>query len=126
VLDFDLVGLDQASALQRFLAERAARIGRRPRLRVRLRSFDAVCRMVEAGVGVGIVPETTARSAARTLAICAVPLADEWAVRQLRLCVRSLAALPPHARRLAEHLQLPPPETSAAFTQSSRARKPKT
>jgi DNA-binding transcriptional LysR family regulator len=110
VLDFDLVGLDQASALQRFLAERAARIGRRPRLRVRLRSFDAVCRMVEVGVGVGIVPETTARSAAKTLAICATPLADEWAVRQLRLCVRSLAALPPHTRRLADYLQLPPPE----------------
>jgi DNA-binding transcriptional LysR family regulator len=110
VLDLDLVGLDQASALQRFLAERAARIGRRPRLRVRLRSFDAVCRMVEAGVGVGIVPETTARSAARTLAICVVPLADRWAVRQLRLCVRSLAALPPHARRLADYLQLAPPE----------------
>lgn len=104
VLDFDLVGLDSASAQQRFLAGRAARIGKRPRLRVRLRSFDGVCRMVEAGVGVGIVPETTARSAAKTLAIRSVPLADEWAVRELRLCMRDLAALTPHARRLADHL----------------------
>ena len=108
VLDLDLVGLDQASALQRFLAEQAARLGRRPKLRVRLRSFDAVCRMVEAGVGVGIVPETTAHGAAQTLAIWAVPLADEWAERQLRLCVRSLSVLPHHARRLADYLQLPP------------------
>jgi len=107
VLDLDLVGLDQASALQRFLAGRAARIGRRPKLRVRLRSFDAVCRMVEAGVGVGIVPETTARAAARALAIQGVPLADEWAARELRLCMRSRAALLPHARRLADHLQIP-------------------
>lgn len=105
VLDHDLVGLDQASALQRFLAVRAARIGRRPKLRVRLRSFDAVCRMVEAGVGVGIVPETTARAAGRTLAIAAVPLADEWAMRELRVIVRDLATLTPHARRLVGHLR---------------------
>jgi DNA-binding transcriptional LysR family regulator len=63
--------------------------------------------MVEAGVGVGIVPETTARIAAKTLAIEAVPLADEWAVRALRLCVRTLAALPPHTRQLVDHLLLP-------------------
>ncbi len=104
LLDRDLVGLDQASAIQRFLAERAARLGARLRLRVRLRSFDAVCRMVEAGVGVGIVPETTARTAARSLAIESVPIADEWAVRELCLCVRELAALPPHTRQLVDHL----------------------
>ncbi len=107
MLDLDQVGLDQASALQRFLAERAARIGRRLRLRVRLRSFDAVCRMVEAGVGVGIVPETTARGAARTLAIEAVPIADDWAVRELRLCVRALTELPSHTRELVDHLSRP-------------------
>jgi len=105
VLDHDLVGLDQASALQRFLTARAAKIGRRPKLRVRLRSFDGVCRMVEAGVGVGIVPETTARVWARALAIAAVPLADTWAVRELRICVRDFAALTTHAKRLVEHLR---------------------
>lgn len=105
VLDHDLVGLDQASALQRFLAVRAAKIGRRPKLRVRLRSFDGVCRMVEAGVGVGIVPETTARVSGRALAIEAVPLADEWAVRELHICVRDIATLTAHARRLVDHLR---------------------
>ena len=39
----------------------AARI----RLRIQLRSFDGVCRLVERNVGVGIVPETTARLAAQ-------------------------------------------------------------
>jgi DNA-binding transcriptional LysR family regulator len=105
VLDLDFVGLDEASALQRFLSGRAARLGRRLKLRVRLRSFDAVCRMVEAGVGVGIVPETTMHTVGRTMAISAVPLRDAWAIRELRLCARSFAALPPHARRLADFLQ---------------------
>jgi DNA-binding transcriptional LysR family regulator len=52
VLDRDFVGLDRASALQRFLADKAARIGRPLRLRVQLRSFDAVCRLVERNVGI--------------------------------------------------------------------------
>src|SRR5215475_8815898 len=69
VLDHDFVGLDRASALQRFLADKATRIGQPIRLRVQLRSFDAVCRLVECNVGIGIVPETTARRAARTLMI---------------------------------------------------------
>jgi DNA-binding transcriptional LysR family regulator len=105
VLDHDFVGLDRASALQRFLAGKAARIGRPLRLRVQLRSFDAVCRMVEAGVGLGIVPETTAQRACRTMAIATVELEDSWAARDLTLCIRSLKDLPPSARQLVEHLR---------------------
>lgn len=105
VLEHDFVGLDRASALQRFLAGKATRIGKPIRLRVQLRSFDAVCRMVEAGVGLGIVPETTARRAARTTAIVPVELEDPWAARDLTLCIRSLGDLPPSARQLVEHLR---------------------
>ena len=65
VLDHDFVGLDRPSALQRFLAGKAAREGQPLRLRVQLRSFDAVCRLVECNVGIGIVPETTARAGRR-------------------------------------------------------------
>jgi DNA-binding transcriptional LysR family regulator len=70
-----------------------------------LRSFDAVCRMVECNVGIGIVPETTARQAQRTMAIASVGLADPWAVRELTICTRRLADLPPYARQLVEHLR---------------------
>jgi DNA-binding transcriptional LysR family regulator len=105
VLDHDFVGLDRASALQRFLADKAGRIGKPLRLRVQLRSFDAVCRMVEAGVGLGIVPETTALRATRTTAIKSVALEDFWAARDLTLCVRALAELPPSAMRLVDQLR---------------------
>src|SRR5215469_13578332 len=47
VLEHDFVGLDRASALQRFLADKAAKIRQPLRLRVQLRSFDAVARLVE-------------------------------------------------------------------------------
>jgi DNA-binding transcriptional LysR family regulator len=105
VLDHDFVGLDRASALQRFLADKATRIGQPLRLRVQLRSFDAVCRLVECNVGIGIVPETTARRAARTTAIIPVELEDAWAARDLTLCIRSLKDLPTSARQLIEHLR---------------------
>jgi DNA-binding transcriptional LysR family regulator len=105
VLDYDFVGLDRASALQRFLAAKAAPIGRPLRLRVQLRSFDAVCRLVECNVGIGIVPETTARRVAQTMAISVVALTDAWAARELTICIRSLDDLPPYARQLVEHLR---------------------
>src|SRR5262245_46332677 len=105
VLDHDFVGLDRASAIQRFLADKAARAGQSLRLRVQLRSFDAICRLVECNVGIGIVPESTVRRVSKTMAIAAVPLTDAWAVRDLTICVRSLADLPPYARQLVEHLR---------------------
>jgi len=78
------------------------------RLRVQLRSFDAVCRLVECGVGIGIVPDSTARRVARTMAIAIVALTDPWAVRELTICIRRLGELPPYARQLVAHLRARP------------------
>jgi DNA-binding transcriptional LysR family regulator len=105
VLNYDMVGLDRASAIQRFLADKANRVGRPLRLRVQLRSFDAICRLVECNVGVGIVPETTVQRTSRNMAISAVRLADPWALRELTICVRDVDALPPYARQLVDHLR---------------------
>ncbi|MBS0334655.1 MAG: LysR family transcriptional regulator [Proteobacteria bacterium] len=105
VLDYDLVGLDRTSSLQRFLAGKAVREGKPLRLRVQLRSFDAVCRMVECGVGVGVVPATTAARAARSMALARVELADDWAVRELTIVVRAGEDLRPYARELVESLR---------------------
>jgi DNA-binding transcriptional LysR family regulator len=104
LLDLDFVGLDRVSALQRFLAEKAERVGRRLKLRVQLRSFDAVCRLVECNVGIGIVPATTAERNMRSMAIQRIELEDDWALRKLMICVRRLDDLPTYARDLVRHL----------------------
>ena len=106
VLDHDFVGLDRASALQRFLADKAAASASRCELRVQLRSFDAVCRLVECNVGIGIVPETTARRVAqddgdqggRTST-------DAWARARAHDLRRDVDELSPFARQLVEHLR---------------------
>src|ERR1700730_14079564 len=75
-----------------------------PQTANRLRRPDAVCRMVERGVGIAVVPETAALRCRRTMALGALRLTDLWATRQIIVCVRRLDALPAHARRLVEHL----------------------
>jgi DNA-binding transcriptional LysR family regulator len=104
VLDCDFVGLDRTSALQRFLSEKAERIGRRLKLRVQLRGFDAVCRLVECNVGIGVVPATTAERHAKTMAIHRIELTDEWALRKLTICMRRQDDLPLYAQALVRHL----------------------
>ena len=104
VLDYDFVGLDRASALQRFLAGKASRVGRPLRLRVQLRSFDAVCRLVECNVGVGIVPAAiiTARRSRQWRS--SVDLTDLGRCGDLTICIGN-SALPPFARQLVEHMR---------------------
>jgi molybdate transport repressor ModE-like protein len=104
VLDEEFVGLEDGSALAEHLAWQSARLGRSLRLRIRLRGLDAVCRMVECGVGIAVVPETAARRCRRTMTLGSLRLVDPWATRQLIICARRLDALPVHARRLVEHL----------------------
>ena len=105
LLDREFVGLAEGSPLQRHLAGHAARLGRALRVRIRVAGFDAVCRMVEAGVGIGIVPEAAARRCARIMAIGMLRLADSWAERRLVICTRKGRTLPPMVRRLVAHLR---------------------
>ena len=104
VLDEEFVGLVADSALAEHLAWQSARLGRSLKLRIQLRGLDAVCRLVGRSVGIAVVPETAAKRCRRTMAFSTLRLTDTWAVRQLTVCVRRLEALPPHARRLVQHL----------------------
>ena len=104
VLDEEFVGLVAGSALAEHLAWQATRLGRSLNPRIRLRGLDSVCRMVERGVGIAVVPETAARRCQRTMALGMLRLIDTWATRQLIVCVRGLDILPTHTRRLVAHL----------------------
>jgi DNA-binding transcriptional LysR family regulator len=105
LLALDHIGLAGDSALSRYLAQQAASSGRTVRTRARVRSFDAICRMVETGIGVGIVPEAAALRCAASMNLVMVPLSDAWALRQLALCVRDIDALPQPARQLVDVLK---------------------
>lgn len=99
-----LVGLAEHSAFQAHLAQHARRLGKRLVYRVRLRSFESVCRLVGQGIGVGIVPRAVAQRCARQAGVQRVALAEPWAARRLVLCLRDEAALAPAARLFVRHL----------------------
>lgn len=98
------IGLGTGSALGEYLDRHAANLGRKLRCRVRLRGFDAISRLVAAGVGIAILPQTAARRHRRADLIT-LPLSDSWALRSLLLCARDFAALAPPARRLVDALR---------------------
>lgn len=103
-LDFDYVGLHEASAIHAFVQQLCDGLNRSIKLRIHVGNFEAACRMIEATVGIGMLPESAARRHAQTMDIRIVPLKDEWALRALQICVRSLGALPTFARDLVDLL----------------------
>jgi DNA-binding transcriptional LysR family regulator len=100
----NFVGLPTSSAIHAFVTSAADALGARLKLRIQVGNFEAACRMIESGVGIGIVPESVAVRHAKTLKIAIVGLNDAWAERKLKICVRSLKDLPPFARALVDRL----------------------
>ncbi|SAK45736.1 LysR family transcriptional regulator [Caballeronia catudaia] len=96
------VGLSDA-ALEMHLAERASRLGRQIGYRIRMRSIDNVGTLVEAGIGLVILSEASARMLERP-ELSILPLSEPWATRRLHLCARDFDALTPHARLLSHAL----------------------
>lgn len=103
-LAFEYVGLSEWSAIHAFLIQAADKLGYPFRFRVEVGSFEAVCRMIEAGVGIGVVPELVAKRYAQRLNIKLVSLSDEWSERKLQICVRNLKQLPSFTRDLVNML----------------------
>jgi DNA-binding transcriptional LysR family regulator len=103
-LDYDFIGPPEASAIYGFLKRASAELQRTMRWRIQVSNFEAACRMIEANIGIGVLPEGTARRHAQTMALRIIPLTDEWAVRKLQICVADRQALPLFARKLVDLL----------------------
>ncbi|AIA73898.1 MAG: LysR family transcriptional regulator [Vreelandella alkaliphila] len=103
-LAFDFIGLQQDASLQALLLEQANLSGRALRMRIQVRSFDAICRMIHHGMGVGVLPEQTIYRELGDLQLKSIPLSDAWAQRELVIGVRRYATLPVTARHMVDLL----------------------
>jgi len=92
VLGHDIVGIHQTGSLDRLLAEAARKAGHPLTERIRVESFPALVRMVEAGFGIGFLRSTSLHLLAGTDLVCA-PLAEPWALRQLLVARRKSSPL---------------------------------
>lgn len=110
-LAYQHIGLHDGSTLLTFLRDQVERMGETLALRIQLSGFEAICRMVEANVGIGIIPESAASRHRRTMKLHTIELDEPWAVRERSMLVRDLEALPGSVRALIATLL---PESTAS------------
>lgn len=113
LLEHDLVGLHVGASVQERMRALALEAGRTLRARLQVRGFDAIAQLVEAGLGVAVLPSVPAWRFARMFDIRVLSLDEPWARREYLLGVRTQEALPTVLRRFVECLcpagALPPP-----------------
>ncbi|WP_321869668.1 LysR substrate-binding domain-containing protein [Paraburkholderia tropica] len=88
-LDEDYVGLSDGSSLLARMTDAAFAAERTLKLRIQASNFDGVCRMIEAGLGIGILPRDSVSGARGKIGVSKVKLADAWATRTLWVGVKA-------------------------------------
>ncbi len=106
-LEFDFVSLARGTSLAQRLEAETSALGKRLRLRIQVRSFDAMCMMVAAGLGVAVLPHDAVLPHLRSMKLRKIELQDDWVHRQLLIAVRDLQQLALPARRFIEYLSTP-------------------
>ena len=104
VLDHDIVALEGGSSMMRLLAEQAVVAERTLQLRVQVRSFEAVCKMVQSGLGVGLLPFQAASALGKAMGLVVRPLPEDWAERTMLVCVKKERQANTSLSRLLSHL----------------------
>ena len=102
--DIDFIALQGESSLRNLLQAEAARLGGSLAIRVEMLSFDAIRRMVAAGLGITVLPRGAVDPYLDRLAVTALAIEEVWATRQLMLIARDFTGLSPAARALSQTL----------------------
>lgn len=109
LLDYDIVGLPVGASVHQVMLQRALELGRTLNARLQVRGFDAIAQLVDAGLGVALLPAAVAHRFARQFAIEVRPLTDPWAHRTYWLAVRQHDRLPVVVQRFVDALIRPAP-----------------
>lgn len=103
-LDYPHVGLHTASAINLEIMRAASMANKTLRLRIQVTSYDALCMMVQAGLGVGVLPRGAIRQYVDGLNVNVLTIQDDWARRKLSIYVKDLDRLSMAAQGLVDHL----------------------
>jgi DNA-binding transcriptional LysR family regulator len=104
-LDFDHIGLHTASSIYLRAQLAATEAGKPMRLRINVPGFDAVCRMVQANMGIGLIPDRAFAVIGAGMGLSAVRLRDDWARRELKIVVRDVEQLSNTGKLVLDHLR---------------------
>ena len=103
-LDYDFVGLNRGSSLLELTSRQAERLNKQMRLRIQVRSYDAMCQMIAVNLGVGILPLQACAPQIKAMDLKVVRLEDAWAKRNLLLATKEDGRQSPASILLIEHL----------------------
>jgi DNA-binding transcriptional LysR family regulator len=98
------ISLQQGAALHSYLMNQANALGGRLDVRVQVSGYSSIARLVASGAGIGIVPHSALTMSDHENVAC-IELAEPWARRELRVCMRRQSGDENHfARKLVEFL----------------------
>ena len=109
LLDHDIVGLHHGAAAHELMRAEAEGQGRPLKARLQVRGFDAIAQLVEAGLGVAVMPAEVAARLAQVFQLKVLCLDETWAQRRYLLAVREQEVLPTVVQRFVDALC--PPES---------------
>jgi len=104
LLEQAFIVFEGVNAVSTRLFNAASLVGRSLDVRMRMRSFDAACRLVAAGHGVSVMPRQALAPQLAHLPLRAVPIDEAWARRTHHLALRAGATATAAARTLAQAL----------------------
>ncbi|MBB4821456.1 DNA-binding transcriptional LysR family regulator [Pseudomonas alcaligenes] len=104
ILGYPQIALQEGTTLLNFLMEQVEQLGHNLSLRIKVYSFEAMCRMVEVGVGIAVLPESSARRHQRTMKLAVIALDEPWVTRERSVLARDIDALPKVIRSLVSEL----------------------
>ena len=102
-LDEDWITLGDGAALLLRLQQAALAQGRPLRIRMQVRSFDAVCHLVAVGMGIALLPRQSVRPLVGPMKLCLRTLADGWGERSLLVATRA-GTVEPAVQQLVDFL----------------------
>ena len=113
-LDENWISLTTGAAMLQKQQQAALAAGKPFKLRMQVRSFDTVCHLVAAGLGIAVLPKGASLPIIATMNLIWRPLADAWAQRALLVSTR-VGEADPGVLALAAFLAEPSQNTKAAL-----------
>ncbi len=103
-LQYDFVGLNRGSSLLELTSRFAEKLSKPMRLKIQVRSYDAMCQMIAVNLGIGVLPFQACGAQIKAMNLKVIQLEDEWASRNLLLAMKAKINHPPAATLLSQHL----------------------
>ena len=107
------ISLPEGTGMYEFIRRQAEQAGSALKIRIQVGNFETFCRMVEAQVGIGVMPYSAASRLGQLHRFAIIDLNDLWSLRRLHLCARRFDRLPGYARQLVTLLM--PPSQGAGY-----------